>query len=224
MSPAVSAEVGVLETNGQETTARNAKCPDGVRRTVRLNAGTDTARTWPGRCSYGGKTVRGYVIGANGTVQLKDAKDLLFMTLPATTVPGPGPTPAGAKASPVETPPAPAGTPAGTGTAKQVPAPSPKAKKAGKAPAKGKPTVVVVSKGSGKEKHPKVIVNVKAEDAARNAYLLLGKVSKAMRVADIPVETVAQFQRDATAKFYDEVLAVCAKWVNVQMTKTGEAS
>lgn len=48
---------------GHPDTCIRCLCPDGKRRTVRLGLDADTAFSWPGRCSIGGKTVRGFVTG-----------------------------------------------------------------------------------------------------------------------------------------------------------------
>lgn len=40
---------------------RGALCPDGRRRTVRLNQSADTYFSWPGRTTIGGRSVRGAV-------------------------------------------------------------------------------------------------------------------------------------------------------------------
>ena len=40
---------------------RHALCPDGVRRTVRLNQQADTYFSWPGRTTIKGRSVRGFV-------------------------------------------------------------------------------------------------------------------------------------------------------------------
>lgn len=40
---------------------RGALCPDGRRRTVRLNQQADTYFSWPGRTTIAGRSVRGFV-------------------------------------------------------------------------------------------------------------------------------------------------------------------
>lgn len=48
---------------GHPHKAVNVLCPDGRRRTVRLNQAADSFFSWPGRASINGRTVRGYVTG-----------------------------------------------------------------------------------------------------------------------------------------------------------------
>jgi len=44
---------------------RKALCPDGVRRTIRLNQQADTYFSWPGRTTIKGRSVRGFVTTEN---------------------------------------------------------------------------------------------------------------------------------------------------------------
>lgn len=283
----------VITYNADKTEARaeNVLCSDGKRRTVRLNSGTGTGATWPGRVTMGGKSVQGYVRATN-VDKVNQAADLVFVgkgdppswnvntgwtttpevkvaakavaeqvvkdTLPALDrimgealgLGRPATSPrrrggiarAEARAAENAAQVANGATMSSTttqdppttqGTTAESPAPtaeptapvkSTKGKGKGSKKAKGTPatpkaTRVVVTPADGKAKFPGVVVSVRAEDTSRNGFLLVGKVSKAMRLADIPVETVTQFQEDATAAFYDAMLRVCAKWVGVQMTK-----
>jgi hypothetical protein len=55
---------------GRPRLVRNARCPDGRRRTVYLGADADTFFSWPGRVSIAGRWVRGFV-----AVQTDDGTD-----------------------------------------------------------------------------------------------------------------------------------------------------
>lgn len=71
---------------GHPDTCIRCLCPDGKRRTVRLGIDADTAFSWPGRCSIGGKTVRGYVTGG----ELRGQADRLFRPYTTQTAKGKG--------------------------------------------------------------------------------------------------------------------------------------
>ena len=139
--------------------------------------------------------------------------------------------PARAKASdPAERPataPAVSG-PTETPATGETPAPVQATPKAGKAkgatkaktpktPAKPKAPKTVERLSDGTEVFPGIVVQVSAASMAeKNAFLLVGKVSKAMRDEDkVSIEEVAKFQKEATAAYYKAILATCAKWVNL---------
>lgn len=48
-----------------------------------------------------------------------------------------------------------------------------------------------------------------------NAYLVIGKVKKALKRAKVPTEVVEQFQTEATSGDYDNVLATAMKYAEV---------
>lgn len=63
-----------------------------------------------------------------------------------------------------------------------------------------------------KTKYPKITVQLTGMDG--NAYVILGRVSKALELAGVPDEEIAAFRNEATAGDYDQLLQTCMKWVN----------
>jgi hypothetical protein len=63
-------------------------------------------------------------------------------------------------------------------------------------------------------KHPEITVQLTGEDG--NAFLVVGKVMKALRRANVPELERKQFQDEATSGNYDNVLQTCMRWVNVE--------
>ena len=61
-------------------------------------------------------------------------------------------------------------------------------------------------------KYPKVKVKLSGEDG--NALAIIGRVSEALRKAK-HYDQIAPFQTEAMSSTYDNVLAVCMKWVTV---------
>ena len=62
-------------------------------------------------------------------------------------------------------------------------------------------------------RYPEVWVPMVGEDG--NAFAILGRVEKALRVAGVPVGEIAIFHRDATADDYDHLLRTVMQWVSV---------
>lgn len=62
-------------------------------------------------------------------------------------------------------------------------------------------------------KYPDIIVQLTGEDG--NAYAVLGKVSRALRQADVPEDERQAFLQEATAGDYDRLLQVVMQWVEV---------
>lgn len=48
-----------------------------------------------------------------------------------------------------------------------------------------------------------------------NAFMIMGRVSRALRKAGVPSEEVDQYVTEATSGDYDHLLAVTAEWVNI---------
>lgn len=48
-----------------------------------------------------------------------------------------------------------------------------------------------------------------------NAFVILAKVIKALRRANVSKSDIEDFQNEATSGDYDHLLATCMKWVNV---------
>ena len=62
-----------------------------------------------------------------------------------------------------------------------------------------------------KPKYPDIKVKLTGEDG--NAFSILGRVTKALRRAGVPLEERKQFQAEATATDYNNVLQTVMKWV-----------
>ncbi len=63
-------------------------------------------------------------------------------------------------------------------------------------------------------KHPEITVELIGYDG--NAFLILGRCSQAMRRAGLSQEERDEFQKEATSGSYDDLLATCMKWFNVE--------
>jgi len=63
-------------------------------------------------------------------------------------------------------------------------------------------------------KYPDIVVQLTGEDG--NAFAIMGSVSKALRHAGVPKEERDQFFAEAMSGDYNDLLATCMKWVNVQ--------
>jgi hypothetical protein len=63
-------------------------------------------------------------------------------------------------------------------------------------------------------KYPDVKVRLVGEDG--NAFAILGRVTRAMREADIGGAEVKAFQDEATSGDYDDLLATCMRWVTCE--------
>lgn len=63
-------------------------------------------------------------------------------------------------------------------------------------------------------KYPDITVTLSWEDG--NAFFVMGKVVKAMRMAGVPDEEVRAFQEEAMSGDYDNLLRACMRWVNVE--------
>ena len=61
-------------------------------------------------------------------------------------------------------------------------------------------------------KYPNVEVKLVGEDG--NAFAILGRVSRAMRLAGVPAGERAAFVNEAKAGDYDHLLATVMRWVN----------
>ncbi len=57
-------------------------------------------------------------------------------------------------------------------------------------------------------------VQLTGEDG--NAFLILGKVRKAMKRAGVPASVQEDFTNEATSGDYGHLLRTCARWVTVQ--------
>ena len=62
-------------------------------------------------------------------------------------------------------------------------------------------------------KYPDIKVQLVGTDG--NAYVIMGKVARALRAARVSAEEVSQFRNEATSGDYDHLLQTCMKWVDV---------
>lgn len=62
-------------------------------------------------------------------------------------------------------------------------------------------------------KYPEVEVELVGGDG--NAFVLMGKVSGALRRAGVPKEEVDEFMAEATSGDYDHLIQTCMRWVEV---------
>ena len=62
-------------------------------------------------------------------------------------------------------------------------------------------------------KYPEIEVQLSGEDG--NAFFIIGRVSKALRRADVPDEEIEEFRDQAMSGDYDNVLRTCMEWVSV---------
>ncbi len=60
-------------------------------------------------------------------------------------------------------------------------------------------------------KYPEIKVKMVGEDG--NAFAILGRVTKALRNARVPLEERKKFQAEATKTDYNNVLQTVMKWV-----------
>lgn len=62
-------------------------------------------------------------------------------------------------------------------------------------------------------KYPDIEVVLVGTDG--NAFAILGKVSKALRKANVSKEDIDMFMKEAMSSDYDHLLQTCMKWVSV---------
>jgi hypothetical protein len=62
-------------------------------------------------------------------------------------------------------------------------------------------------------RHPEIEVQLIGTNG--NAFALLGKISKALRAAEVPKAEIDEFLGEAMSVDYDHVLRTCMDWVNV---------
>lgn len=62
-------------------------------------------------------------------------------------------------------------------------------------------------------KYPDIEVRLVGGDG--NAFIILGKVIRALKSHGIPQEEVNEFREQATAGDYDHLLNTCCEWVSV---------
>lgn len=62
-------------------------------------------------------------------------------------------------------------------------------------------------------KYPNVIVPLSGEDS--NGFVIIGRVSGALRRNGVSRESIAEFQKEAMAEDYNGLLQTCMAWVSV---------
>jgi len=62
-------------------------------------------------------------------------------------------------------------------------------------------------------RHPEIEVQLIGTNG--NAFALLGKISKALRAAEVPKAEIDEFLGEAMTVDYDHLLWTCMDWVNV---------
>ncbi|MFW6008148.1 MAG: hypothetical protein ACOCP8_02680 [archaeon] len=62
-------------------------------------------------------------------------------------------------------------------------------------------------------KYPNIEVELSGQDG--NAYMIIGRVSKALRTNGVEEDQIKQFREEATSGNYDNLIQVCNKWVSV---------
>lgn len=62
-------------------------------------------------------------------------------------------------------------------------------------------------------KYPDIVVQLSGEDG--NAFVIIGKVRRALKRADVPKDEIDSFSEEAISGDYDHVLRTCMKWVTV---------
>ena len=61
--------------------------------------------------------------------------------------------------------------------------------------------------------YPNVKVQLSGQDG--NAFVIIGRISGALRRADVPQDRVKEFQTEAMSGDYNHVLQTAMRWVNV---------
>lgn len=63
-------------------------------------------------------------------------------------------------------------------------------------------------------KYPNITVELTGHDG--NAYSILARVKRAMRLYGLSDEEIAKFRAEAMSGNYDNLLQTCMRWVNVE--------
>lgn len=58
-------------------------------------------------------------------------------------------------------------------------------------------------------------IEVELTDSDGNAFVILGKVTKALRRAGVEPEKIDEFTEEAMSGDYDHLLQTCMRWVEV---------
>lgn len=63
-------------------------------------------------------------------------------------------------------------------------------------------------------KYPTVKVGIKLDGPDGNAFVVLGRVRKALTLAGVTKQEIEDFTDEATTGDYENLLRVCASWVS----------
>jgi hypothetical protein len=63
-------------------------------------------------------------------------------------------------------------------------------------------------------KYPTVKVGINLMGPDGNAFVILGRVRKALEIANVPKTEIEDFTDEATTGDYENLLRVCASWVS----------
>jgi hypothetical protein len=62
-------------------------------------------------------------------------------------------------------------------------------------------------------KYPTIEVGINLTGPDGNAFAIIGRVRKALKLAGIPSSEIEEFTTEATAGDYEDLLRVCCMWV-----------
>ncbi len=65
-----------------------------------------------------------------------------------------------------------------------------------------------------KPKYPDITVKLVGEDG--NAFAILGRVRKALRLGNVPKVEIDEFMREAMSNNFDHLIATVKKWVTTE--------
>jgi hypothetical protein len=63
-------------------------------------------------------------------------------------------------------------------------------------------------------KYPNIIITMDLEGEDGNAFVIMGHVSKRLKMAGATPEEISQYTMDCMSGDYDNLIAVQSKWVN----------
>jgi hypothetical protein len=63
-------------------------------------------------------------------------------------------------------------------------------------------------------KYPNIIITMDLEGESGNAFVIMGHVSKRLKMAGATKEEISQYTMDCMSGDYDNLIAVQSKWVN----------
>ena len=61
--------------------------------------------------------------------------------------------------------------------------------------------------------YPNITVRLTGEDG--NSFMIIARVSQALRRGGVPADKINEFQRQATSGDYNNLLNTCTKWVKI---------